>query len=244
MSFDPLAPKYPFYTPYQFAGNSPIVFIDLDGLERALPKTRKDYKRNQLYTKKTQKEIDRRKNGKRPRFDIIPLKNTLKTRVISGQTGYKFLNGDQTPREVSEENIEKRKPFVRNRDFAESFEGRKGNFSDVTNIFDGDVVIPKDGVVEEATLNIKIEVLGDSGPQTVRVKQGTFELGPMGEENLLSSGNMVLEKKSFTESLELTIPLKGINPNTSFSLEFEGIETSKLKVSGSIKLKGTEPDKN
>ncbi len=34
LSTDPLTGKYPWYTPYQFAGNSPIVNIDLDGLER------------------------------------------------------------------------------------------------------------------------------------------------------------------------------------------------------------------
>ena len=32
-SVDPLAPEYPWYTPYQFAGNKPIWAIDLDGLE-------------------------------------------------------------------------------------------------------------------------------------------------------------------------------------------------------------------
>lgn len=29
---DPLAPEYPWYTPYQFAGNNPIFLIDADGL--------------------------------------------------------------------------------------------------------------------------------------------------------------------------------------------------------------------
>jgi RHS repeat-associated protein len=33
LSLDPLQKKYPWYTPYQFAGNSPIKFIDLDGAE-------------------------------------------------------------------------------------------------------------------------------------------------------------------------------------------------------------------
>ena len=33
LSVDPLAPDYPWYTPYQFAGNKPIWAIDLDGLE-------------------------------------------------------------------------------------------------------------------------------------------------------------------------------------------------------------------
>ncbi len=34
LSVDPLAPEYPELTPYQFASNSPISNIDLDGLER------------------------------------------------------------------------------------------------------------------------------------------------------------------------------------------------------------------
>jgi putative chitinase len=33
MSVDPLAAKYPFYTPYQYAGNKPIIAVDIDGLE-------------------------------------------------------------------------------------------------------------------------------------------------------------------------------------------------------------------
>jgi RHS repeat-associated protein len=37
VSVDPLAAKYAFYTPYQYAGNRPINFIDLDGAEPATP---------------------------------------------------------------------------------------------------------------------------------------------------------------------------------------------------------------
>tara|TARA_B110000093_G_scaffold180904_1_gene223842 strand:- start:724 stop:1659 length:936 start_codon:yes stop_codon:yes gene_type:complete len=33
LSTDPLASTFPWYTPYQFAGNKPIKFIDIDGLE-------------------------------------------------------------------------------------------------------------------------------------------------------------------------------------------------------------------
>ena len=33
LSVDPLTSFYPWYTPYQFAGNKPINSIDLDGLE-------------------------------------------------------------------------------------------------------------------------------------------------------------------------------------------------------------------
>jgi len=38
LTVDPLSTSYPWFTPYQFAGNSPIAFIDLDGLEFALPR--------------------------------------------------------------------------------------------------------------------------------------------------------------------------------------------------------------
>src|ERR1700761_3896004 len=33
LSVDPLAVKFPYYSPYQFAGNTPIRASDLDGLE-------------------------------------------------------------------------------------------------------------------------------------------------------------------------------------------------------------------
>lgn len=37
VSVDPLKDKYTYYTPYQYAGNKPINFIDLDGLEEGDP---------------------------------------------------------------------------------------------------------------------------------------------------------------------------------------------------------------
>ena len=33
LSMDPLTKSYPYYTPYQFGGNKPIRFIDIEGLE-------------------------------------------------------------------------------------------------------------------------------------------------------------------------------------------------------------------
>ena len=39
LSVDPLSPDYPWYTPYQFAGNKPIQAIDLDGLEEHIVNT-------------------------------------------------------------------------------------------------------------------------------------------------------------------------------------------------------------
>ena len=39
LSVDPMTKIYSWYTPYQFAGNTPTKFVDLDGLEPAAPET-------------------------------------------------------------------------------------------------------------------------------------------------------------------------------------------------------------
>ncbi|MEL6658349.1 MAG: RHS repeat-associated core domain-containing protein [Bacteroidota bacterium] len=44
LSVDPLAPDYPWYTPYQFAGNMPIWAIDVDGLEPEITSGKKNEK--------------------------------------------------------------------------------------------------------------------------------------------------------------------------------------------------------
>ena len=36
LSVDPLTSSYPWYTPYQFAGNKPVIAIDIDGLEEKI----------------------------------------------------------------------------------------------------------------------------------------------------------------------------------------------------------------
>ncbi len=46
MSVDPLQFKYPHYTPYQYAGNKPVSYIDLDGLEEAKPENIDDTSSN------------------------------------------------------------------------------------------------------------------------------------------------------------------------------------------------------
>ncbi|MCX6263177.1 MAG: hypothetical protein NTZ47_01365, partial [Bacteroidetes bacterium] len=42
LSVDPLTSHYPFYTPYAFAGNKPIQYVDLDGTEETLYGLAKD----------------------------------------------------------------------------------------------------------------------------------------------------------------------------------------------------------
>ncbi len=42
LSVDPLVKDYPWYSPYQFAGNTPIWAVDLEGLEPTLPPYRWD----------------------------------------------------------------------------------------------------------------------------------------------------------------------------------------------------------
>ena len=44
LTVDPLSKKYPFYTPFQFAGNSPILSLDIDGMEGDINKNENEKK--------------------------------------------------------------------------------------------------------------------------------------------------------------------------------------------------------
>ena len=44
LSVDPLSAEYPWYTPYQFAGNTPIKFVDIEGLEPGIDESFTGYK--------------------------------------------------------------------------------------------------------------------------------------------------------------------------------------------------------
>lgn len=57
LSFDPLAPKYPELTPYQFASNTPIQAIDLDGLEMWEAQWWKDFGDGLLTNAKTSIDV-------------------------------------------------------------------------------------------------------------------------------------------------------------------------------------------
>jgi RHS repeat-associated protein len=52
LSVDPLTVSYPWYTPYQFAGNNPIKFIDVDGMEPGINDeySKTDLEKNPNYT--------------------------------------------------------------------------------------------------------------------------------------------------------------------------------------------------
>jgi RHS repeat-associated protein len=65
VSVDPLQFDYPYYTPFQYAGNKPITFIDLDGLEEFLPRSAVSTRDNPIlykeYTGVKETEEDRYK---------------------------------------------------------------------------------------------------------------------------------------------------------------------------------------
>ncbi|MBN2776127.1 MAG: RHS repeat-associated core domain-containing protein [Bacteroidales bacterium] len=54
VSCDPLQHEYPHYTPYQYAGNKPVTYIDLDGLEEA--SNDDNNKRSYFFTNKSSVE--------------------------------------------------------------------------------------------------------------------------------------------------------------------------------------------
>ncbi|HKO82324.1 MAG TPA: RHS repeat-associated core domain-containing protein, partial [Chitinophagaceae bacterium] len=68
LSVDPLTKTYPWYTPYQFAGNGPILNIDLDGAEPQNSNQKKD-----VEVKKLHPHIE---DMPSPSSNMLPAKNT------------------------------------------------------------------------------------------------------------------------------------------------------------------------
>jgi RHS repeat-associated protein len=79
ISEDPISFNYPWYTPYQFAGNKPIQFIDLDGLEEADPNN-KNAKKAEVYISFTEKI----KKANQYKFQIYPPVIPKETRIAQG----------------------------------------------------------------------------------------------------------------------------------------------------------------
>jgi len=57
LSVDPIGKEYPWYTPYQFAGNIPIWFVDVDGKEPDLPLNPFDYLVQPFIQTKYQRDV-------------------------------------------------------------------------------------------------------------------------------------------------------------------------------------------
>jgi len=65
VSVDPLQFDYPYYTPFQYAGNKPITYIDLDGLEEfPNPFANVSTKENPVYFKEDEPVFNDTENGK------------------------------------------------------------------------------------------------------------------------------------------------------------------------------------
>lgn len=87
LSVDPLTSSYPWYTPYQFAGNKPIVAIDLDGLEEKVVISTYDKDWNETQTVITDRKIIQQ---------IYDYYNKHKKEIESGGDQF-FSNGMDAP---------------------------------------------------------------------------------------------------------------------------------------------------
>jgi RHS repeat-associated protein len=97
LSVDPLTKKYPWYTPYQFAGNKPIQFLDLDGGEEN--NTTKE-KRTDSKNPADSKIAETAKKAKSTPADLIPNNFSLTKLLGSG-------NENKSPEKKESERKEK-----------------------------------------------------------------------------------------------------------------------------------------
>jgi len=81
LSTDPLSAKYPWYTPYQFAGNKPIVAVDIDGLEEWMANQHSSLKSKVAF------EIQSAKNGQPFIGPATPSKPPVSVQIHKWATG-------------------------------------------------------------------------------------------------------------------------------------------------------------
>lgn len=97
LSVDPLTKSYPFYTPYQFAGNNPILSIDVDGLEP--DKTLNENEKTQeiiAHSNNTPSWFQRAKaNENTPKLSFTNKDKISITATVMGETNHGALSLDQ-----------------------------------------------------------------------------------------------------------------------------------------------------
>ena len=80
LSRDPLTKKYPWYTPYSFAGNKVIQFIELEGCEEGI--TKGDANNNFVMLRLSLDIGPREKTHYDPKADILPTKQTNSKQIM------------------------------------------------------------------------------------------------------------------------------------------------------------------
>jgi RHS repeat-associated protein len=91
LSVDPIAQSYPWYTPYQFAGNKPIANIDIDGLEDWY---NANGTKSELHGPRSSKSQEQLKLFSSRELILVQQKNVHNV-IIAGKTGNYAKN--QTP---------------------------------------------------------------------------------------------------------------------------------------------------
>jgi RHS repeat-associated protein len=109
---DPLTAKYPWYTPYQFSGNKPIQFVELEGLEEDISGANSGGKSPEEMVKYLQSRIE----ANEAQIQNIEQQQQQQTAAITEQ-----LNGEvSTYTELLERNISTKQELMRMRQgFAE-----------------------------------------------------------------------------------------------------------------------------
>ncbi len=103
LSVDPLYKSYPWYTPYQFAGNKPTRFIDRDGLEEADPELDRED------DEEAEKELERERESRN-------LRTPTEEEISNGRKSFEEWE-KRTPKQRAEESnriLNRVSTYVRN----------------------------------------------------------------------------------------------------------------------------------
>ena len=233
LTVDPLTAKYPHWTPYQFAGDMPIKYIDLDGLEpsenpKAPNKDIKAAKADVLTIGATSEDANKALNGKNAKTTLT---GTQSNQNVIGTLGQTKEDGKNYVSDTYQSSAEQYNMFVQQNGTFKVDESNANQFPDyehyiintlLQNFITGEgpenYVFPTDGITSKKLLQSAILgaaltkfVANGNQPLTSQYSFGFRELGrnlmmnndPFNIEGFLGSGTITIIPNA--KGVEVTI---------------------------------------
>ncbi|HMG17057.1 MAG TPA: RHS repeat-associated core domain-containing protein, partial [Saprospiraceae bacterium] len=211
-SVDPLAKKYPELTPYQFASNTPIQAIDLDGGEK-LEKTRKSNTTANEDKEAKKTPLKQLNNIPEPNFDLKILTKPNKPTIPLSEMGLEDGGALNEPTEIklpiSKEQLEKVETAVTAADIAGVKEKIILPIGDA--LTGASIVVDMGNVVFASTEDQKAEAIKE-GYKNLATIVATEGLILIGETIGIAGGPITIVVGLIIYTMDTKRPMKNIHP--------------------------------
>ena len=173
LSVDPLNKTYPWWTPYQFAGNMPIVSVDIDGMEPSYPLNLNEYSNKMLKEYNNDKQFD----GVREHE-----KNKLHKEAFEMSNAYRVVNYFNLNKKVLNELDNPATPFPAQEGKVNLNDKKRGYYDCITSVIGACRILYNDYALETRSTIGKFQTyMEKSGKASSPTNVGLFFSNKKGE---------------------------------------------------------------